>query len=193
MDIVSALLGLYPFKSLYIADLTAIQGHGNHLAAITALRMRYPQLKILLDAGFKHPDDLTPWRSADFDLVIGSEGLNTVDQFHGLIQEIDPARLLLSLDFGTNGFLGASDILANTSQWPARIIAMTLSRVGSHQGPDDVRLGDLIHHAGDRQVIAAGGVRHIEDIKRLQQLGATGVLIASALHDGHITVDQLAQ
>ena len=37
-DVVRGLLALHPFRSLYIADLDAIQGRGDHVAAVRALK-----------------------------------------------------------------------------------------------------------------------------------------------------------
>ena len=42
IDIVNALLELYPFERLYIADLNAIQGKGNHFQTIQALIDEFP-------------------------------------------------------------------------------------------------------------------------------------------------------
>jgi uncharacterized protein related to proFAR isomerase len=36
----------------------------------------------------------------------------------------------------------------------------------------------------DVEIIAGGGVRGIEDLRRLKKKGIRGVLLASALHDG---------
>ena len=191
LAIVSALLKLYPFKSLYIADLDAIQGRGNHHAVLLALRARYPALRILLDAGLQRSADLAQWRNLALDVVIGSERLDSMAQYMELTQDLDPSRTVLSLDFGKTGFLGSQEIRTDPSAWPARIIAMTLSRVGSQEGPDISLLQDLMM-TSKRQVIAAGGVRHLQDLKLLKALGASGALIASALHDGHITAEQLA-
>jgi phosphoribosylformimino-5-aminoimidazole carboxamide ribotide isomerase len=191
LAIVSALLKLYPFKSLYIADLDAIQGQGNHHAIIVALREQHPELRILLDAGLQRSADIVPWHRLALDFVIGSERIDSIEQYAEIMQTLDPSRTLLSLDFGKNGFIGSPDILSEKTFWPDRIIAMTLTRVGSQGGPDIPLLQDLMQ-GSDRQIIAAGGVRHQQDLKLLKKIRVSGVLIASALHDGHITAGQLA-
>ena len=193
LEIVNALLELYPFKSLYIADLDAIQGHGNHHAIIKTIGARHPKLSILLDAGLQYPQQLDGWSDLTLDMVIGSEGLQSALQYQDLADALDPAQMVLSLDFSKEGFIGAPDILSDISRWPTRIITMTLALVGSHAGPDFSRLSELIQRAGNRQVIAAGGIRDMHDLQRLSQLGVTGALIASALHDGHITSKHFAQ
>lgn len=193
LAIVHALLELYPFKSLYIADLNAIQGAGNHHAIIGTIRERYPQLHIWLDAGLQHPQQLEAWNDLPVELVIGSEGLQSGQQYESLVRALDPVRILLSLDFNKEGFIGSPAILSDTSHWPTRLIAMTLARVGSQEGPDTSLLEALIHRAGNRQIIAAGGIRNTDDLDHLRQIGAAGALLASALHDGQITAKHLAQ
>jgi phosphoribosylformimino-5-aminoimidazole carboxamide ribotide isomerase len=44
-----------------------------------------------------------------------------------------------------------------------------------------------------RRVFAAGGVRNIDDVRALKDSGASGVLIASALHAGKIKTGDLEQ
>jgi phosphoribosylformimino-5-aminoimidazole carboxamide ribotide isomerase len=193
LEIVHALLELYPFKTLYIADLDAIGGHGSHHATIQSICVRYPQLGIWLDAGLQHPQHLQAWHDLPLDLVIGSERLISARQLEALARKLGPARMLLSLDFGSKGFIGAPEILNDASLWPARLIAMTLTRVGSEQGPDFDILGELVRRAGNRQIIAAGGIRGRHDLETLEQIGVTGALVASALHDGHLTTEHLAQ
>ena len=193
LQLVGALLELYPFESLYIADLDAIQGLGNHHEVVAAIMEKFPKLHIVLDAGLKHPEQLNLWVGLTHDMVIGSEGIQSIEQFRTLIDAMDPSRTLLSLDFGKAGFIGVPEILNNTALWPERIIVMTLARVGSQQGPDEELMKQILHHAGDREMIAAGGVRDGHDLQRLAQLGVSGVLLASALHDGHITAQDIRQ
>ena len=69
---------------------------------------------------------------------------------------------------------------------------MTLARVGSGEGPDLARLRQIMVKNPGRRLYAAGGVRDLDDLKGLNDAGAAGVLVASALHDGRIGPDALA-
>ena len=188
---VQALLELYPFKTLYIADLDAISGHGDHQSVIFALRTRYPQLEIWLDPGIKQPEQLALWNGLELNLIIGSEGLVSRRQYELLVEALEPRRTLLSLDFKREGYIGAVEVLGNAALWPQRLIAMTLQHVGSGQGPDLKLLQELILRAGHGRVYAAGGIRDRRDLEQLKQIGVAGALIASALHDGQITAPDL--
>jgi phosphoribosylformimino-5-aminoimidazole carboxamide ribotide isomerase len=43
------------------------------------------------------------------------------------------------------------------------------------------------------ELIAGGGVRDIEDLVSLRNVGVSGVLLATALHSGAISVETLRQ
>jgi phosphoribosylformimino-5-aminoimidazole carboxamide ribotide isomerase len=71
--------------------------------------------------------------------------------------------------------------------WPARVIVMTLNRVGSDAGPDMERLALIASRVPNASIFAAGGLRGPSDLMRLAEAGVRGVLVASALHDGRLT------
>jgi phosphoribosylformimino-5-aminoimidazole carboxamide ribotide isomerase len=63
---------------------------------------------------------------------------------------------------------------------------MTLLRVGSGAGPDLARLAAIRSIAGEREIYAAGGVRDAADLLALKTVGASGALIATALHEQRV-------
>ena len=69
---------------------------------------------------------------------------------------------------------------------------MTLARVGAGEGPDLQRLAELRARAPDREVFAAGGVRGVDDLAQLREADVAGALIATALHTGTVSAQQLA-
>ena len=189
--VVEGLLGLYPFPTLYAADLDAIEGNGDNLASLTALRRRFPALALWVDAGFRDPDQCLEWLRRDLgDPVLGSETQSGLGSLARLAASPAAGRTVLSLDFADDRFLGPAELL-QPALWPSRVIVMTLARVGSGAGPDLARLSRLSVGGFGRRLYAAGGVRDADDLTRLQEAGAAGVLIASALHDGRIGREDL--
>jgi phosphoribosylformimino-5-aminoimidazole carboxamide ribotide isomerase len=118
--------------------------------------------------------------------VIGSESLANLAGYDRARQQAGPAAPL-SLDFRGDQFIGPPELLDDATLWPQRVIVMTLARVGSGEGPDIARLQSIIARAGGREIYAAGGTRHGDDLRALRDIGAAGVLIASGLHQGTIT------
>jgi phosphoribosylformimino-5-aminoimidazole carboxamide ribotide isomerase len=68
---------------------------------------------------------------------------------------------------------------------------MSLTRVGSSQGPDLAKLNQFCKNYPDKQFIAAGGIRNIDDLLTLKRLGVNQALIASALHSCTISRDNI--
>ena len=189
LDVVEGLLALYPFKQLYIADVDAIQKRGHHRQIVLAIRQRYPQLDIWLDAGIGSADDLQSWRTLGVDCIIASESLHNMDDYVDLREQCGE-RAILSLDFAAQGYQGPQALLDNPAYWPQKVIAMTLAQVGSNAGPDIQKLAQIISTT-DRHIYAAGGVRDFGDLRTLKNMKLSGVLLASALHTGKLTRAEL--
>lgn len=186
-SIVGGLLGLHPFPVLYIADLDAIAGGARHDNVLENLKSKFPSLQLWVDSGISSADTGRTWLERGFgELVLGSESFADLEVLAD-ITAAAPSSVILSLDFIGDRFHGPAELLSSPELWPSRIIAMTLGRVGSSDGPDLDRLADIIEKAGDRrQVFAAGGVRDVHDLRKLASTGVAGVLVASALHDGRL-------
>ena len=184
LDVVAGFLALHPFKALYVADLDAIAGMGDHAGVLAGLAAAFPGLRLWVDNGMADGALAQAWLAAkDADLVIGSEsqrGLTLVERLR------DHPRMILSLDFRGEDFQGPPEVLARPGLWPQRVIVMTLARVGSDAGPDMARLAGIVAMAGGRKVFAAGGLRGVADVQALERAGVAGVLVASALHDGRL-------
>jgi phosphoribosylformimino-5-aminoimidazole carboxamide ribotide isomerase len=68
---------------------------------------------------------------------------------------------------------------------------MSLAQVGANQGVNLELLEKFKHFSKEFKLYSAGGVRNIDDISTLEQLGIHGVLLASALHNKQISIDEI--
>jgi phosphoribosylformimino-5-aminoimidazole carboxamide ribotide isomerase len=191
-DVVAGFLALHKFRMIYVADLDAIEGKGNHSACLAELEAVFPDVTFWVDAGIGATVEATTWLAAHRgDLVLGSESFHDADLCARLSAS---PRCLLSLDFRGDVFQGPARLAEDETLWPARLIVMTLARVGSHAGPDLNKLREIRAKAADRRAVyGAGGVRGVEDLRLLDRAGIAGVLVASALHDGAITAHDLKE
>lgn len=190
--VLDGLLSLAPFRRVYIADLDAIEGQGDHRAQIADLARRYRNVTFWLDGGFSGAADAATARAAGATPVLGSESLPDATALVDAVRRLGRADCVLSLDYRGERFVGPATIETSPELWPDQIIAMTLARVGGGAGPDTARLAALQRIAGARQLFAAGGVRDAEDLVQLAAMGLAGALVASALHDGRLTAAALA-
>ena len=63
-----------------------------------------------------------------------------------------------------------------------------LARVGSGSGPPLEAVSELAAGLPGVAIYAGGGVRDDADLRALESAGAAGALVATALHEGRITV-----
>jgi phosphoribosylformimino-5-aminoimidazole carboxamide ribotide isomerase len=191
LDVARGLMTLHPFRALYIADLDAIEGRPHNRAAIFSISDAFPGLSLWVDAGLSRGRDAHPWLARrNVDAVMGSESLAAEDEVATLR---DDPRVILSLDFRGTAFLGPQSLLQSPDLWPARVIVMTLARIGGDEGPDLPRLAQIRARASGKRIFSAGGVRDAKDLQALQYAGAAGALVASALHDGRLASLDLAR
>jgi len=189
--IARALLKLHPFPALYVADLNAIQKTGDNFAALRRLRAAFPNLSLWVDNGAADATSIEALTARDLlcEPVLGSESQKDAALIAACRE--NPA-IILSLDFRGPLFQGPAEILESPGAWPRRVIVMTLARVGGGDGPDFERFAAVRAAAPNVALYAAGGVRDKADLARLKSQGAAGALVASALHDGRLTTDDLA-
>ncbi len=193
VDVLRGLLRLVPFPIIYLADLDAISGEGSHSEALRALAEINPGVEFWLDGGFANAASA---RSAGVPAMIpvfGSESLTHTADLTAARATFGGGTIVLSLDYRAGRFMGAAEIEHRPDLWPDRVILMTLDRVGTGAGPDLGALAELVRRAGQRAVFAAGGVRDENDLARLQTIGVSGVLVATALHDGRLSADAISR
>ncbi len=181
--VMEGFLKLAEFDTFYIADLNAITQQGDHESLLKKVLAAFPDIQFWLDKGYQTYESQaqTPVNCLP---VLGSEcyqddTLNQLNLFN--------KRFILSLDYSLSGSLGAPALFTTPALWPDNLIIMTLAQVGSQQGPDFAKLRQFCKDYPDKNFIAAGGVRHSEDLIQLQQLGIKQTLIASSLHSGAIS------
>jgi len=179
--------------TLYLADLDALQGGAVQLDALAALLRDGPALRLWLDAGFTGLAGLHATlgglaaRGADASRVtpvLASESWASLDGLREALRA--RPQPLLSLDRRGGAVLDASGAWSAADCWPGRLIVMSLDRVGAAEGPDLDALAAVRARAPGATLIGAGGIRHAGDLRAAEAAGASGWLVASALHDGSL-------
>ena len=177
-----------PAPPLYLADLDALQGRARQTGLVSELLQRWPGQTLWVDAGFAHPRAALVWRRGlgrDGDrvtVVLGSETLESAEALQALRPTLPDA--VLSLDRRAGQWLDVAGCWRQPAAWPARVIVMTLERVGSAEGPDLDTLAQVRAIAPQAQLVGSGGLRHAGDVRAAAAAGASAWLVASAWHDG---------
>lgn len=178
-------------RQLYIADLDALTGGPSQVPLLRALQAALPQTDLWVDAGCADaPAAEALLKAVDAPSgrlvpVLASESLRSRQAFE---QAFGPAGAprgdrVLSLDRRDGVPLDAAGCWSQPARWPTRVIAMTLEHVGTDAGPDLDTLASLRRLNPAVQLFGAGGIRDADDLDRASAAGASGWLVASALHD----------
>jgi phosphoribosylformimino-5-aminoimidazole carboxamide ribotide isomerase len=189
LDIVAALLDVYPFSQLYIADLNAIQQFGDNFNAIRAVAQKFPQLMLWIDVGAHSIQPIT-----HSGVILGSENFpNDISGLENFLayKNQQKERFVLSLDFMSNGYQGPAELLESSQYWPQDVIVMSLQNVGANQGANANLMQKMLTLASGKNIYAAGGIRHVEDLIALKNMGVHGALVATALHHKQLSADEI--
>ena len=190
-----ALRGL-GLRELYVADLDAIAGGRGHDDALRALAA---EAELMVDAGVS--DRAGVERVLSLGAARAIVGTETLDA--SAFAELPLDRVVLSLDMRAGrvlardpalATLGPGEALARLTRAGLReAIVLDLARVGSGEGPDVGLVGELHDRFPALALLAGGGVRDAADLQALEQAGAEGALVATALHSGAIGRDDLTR
>jgi len=200
--IAAAFVKHFGATTCYVADLDAIERGEFDVAAWKAIADA--GLRLWLDAGIgsiERRSCVSDWCREyliDAEFVIGSETLESEQELARLVDQGQAQRLIFSLD------LKAGRVLSRIVGWPtlspmqiaaravdagvSRLIVLDLADVGTGGGTRTLDLCRQLRQKYSRlELIAGGGVRRLDDLKRMADTGCTAALVASALHDGRIT------
>ncbi len=177
---------------LYVADLDAIRGEGEHGASIRALAR---EARVMVDAGVTEPEPARALLELGAQrVVVGTETLTGPAALDRLLAEVP--ELVLSVDLRDGRLLSPDPELAGLPALDAvarlhrpglrEAIVLDLARVGSGAGPDVELIAEIHAAFGDLELLAGGGVRDVEDLRALDDAGAAGALVATAVHRGVI-------
>jgi phosphoribosylformimino-5-aminoimidazole carboxamide ribotide isomerase len=202
LPVAEAIRSRFGLTAIYLADLDAIV-HG---------APNFDILRELTDAGFTLAVDAGLRRSGDAlaivaagarQLVAGLETLEGPGELSRLIEQFGPSRIVFSLDLRDGRPMG------NTALWReadpisivrqaieagcSRFIVLDVAHVGTEGGLQALPLCAEIRRQWPAvTILTGGGIRGIDDLRRLDPSTVDGVLIASALHNGAITAADLA-
>jgi phosphoribosylformimino-5-aminoimidazole carboxamide ribotide isomerase len=188
-------------RIFYIADLDAIQGKGHNREAIGEIASQM-DAELWVDAGVDDTDSANRLMTAGADVVIiGSETLTGLPQLRLILDSVARENFIFSLDIAKGRVLSRAEALKNlpplqalerlTAEGLERFILLTLDAVGSGGGPDLSLLQRARRDFPDHTFIAGGGVKTPDHLRALSATGVSGVLVATSLHKGWITGQDL--
>jgi phosphoribosylformimino-5-aminoimidazole carboxamide ribotide isomerase len=196
-------------QACYVADLDGIQGlpvQGALIRDLAGFQTGFAG-ELLVDAGVSDPDgalELLSWGASD--AVVGMETLRSFADLQAILSVAGASRVIFSLDLK----LGApilhplmQDVSGSTPDATSlaaqaveagvhAMLVLDLGRVGTGCGVDLGLLEALRRRHPAVRLLAGGGVLTRKDLERMEEAGCDGALVASAIHAGRITAEDVA-
>jgi phosphoribosylformimino-5-aminoimidazole carboxamide ribotide isomerase len=184
---------------LYVADLDAIAGGPGNPELLAALAR---EAHVMVDAGTADANAVGGlFERGAARVIVGTETLSGVAALAQLRAALPDAPLVLSLDLRAGRVISPDPHLAGAyaAEALARLadtgfeeaIVLDLALVGSGEGPAVALMRELHARVPGLALLAGGGVRDANDLRALAEAGASGALVATALHGGALGAAEL--
>jgi phosphoribosylformimino-5-aminoimidazole carboxamide ribotide isomerase len=188
------------FDRLYLADLDAILGKSANFALYQRIHAK-TNLDFMVDAGVAEITKAEKLLKAGVpEIVIGTETLRNLDFVNQAIKSFGEDRVVVSVDLKRGKVMSVLEnvkpmgpvLLAKTLEEIGidQIILLDLDRVGTERGANVEVLKDVLEKTKVK-VLVGGGIRSVQDLENLRILGVSGALVATALHNGKLEVNEL--
>lgn len=192
---------------LHIVDLDgAFQGRSGNLATIKQIAARIT-IPFQVGGGLRQQEDVENLLEMGASrVIIGTRAVTSPDFIEALLLRFGPKKIILGLDardgiVTIEGWVEKSSLQAlDFARQMQRLGVQTaiytdVSRDGLLQGPNLDAIQQMAELSG-LKIIASGGVSTVDDIRQLKEmesLGVSGVIIGKALYDGKIALKDALQ
>jgi phosphoribosylformimino-5-aminoimidazole carboxamide ribotide isomerase len=176
-------------RRTYVADLDRILGTGNNSLVIKSLGTR---TSTLIDIGIRRLDDVREAERISDTAIIGTE-TGSLD----VIRAAQSMRVAVSLDVKDGSVMSPDPALSGDplqvvermNLYKIReLLVLNINLVGTKQGVDFDFIERVIDVSG-HPIVVAGGIKNIEELDKLEDLGAAGVVLSTAIHEEIVPID----
>jgi len=176
-------------RRTYVADLDRIVGKGSNSLIIKRLGTH---TKTLIDIGIRRLNDVREAERIGDTAIIGTE-TGSLD----VIRAAQSMRVAVSIDV-KDGRATSPDpalsgdplqVVERMNLYKIRaLLVLNMNLVGTKQGVDFDFIERVIDVSG-HPIVVAGGIKNVQELDKLEDLGAVGVILSTAIHEEIIPVD----
>ncbi len=190
-------LSFLGFKTVYVADLDAIIYGFINTELYKSLSS---EVKLMVDPGIKSLEEASKVIDVGVGkLIVATETLPRLEIAKSILEVYGCERVVLSLDLKNREILSKIPEFKGLTPKECleefvklgfeEAIVVDLARVGSYSGLDLELIREL--KTIPIKLIVGGGVRNLNDLIVLREMGVEAVLVASALHQSELTIPEL--
>ena len=196
-------------RDLHVVDLDGARtGSQRNTELVRGIAAATP-FSIQLGGGIRSTKTLRHWLFNGVDrCVIGSIAVTDQDRVLNWLHDFGPDRIVVALDVVADS---EGEFRATTHGWKEQseksiwelldvyvekglkyLLTTDVSRDGAMTGPNFDLYARIVEQHPELQLQASGGVRHVDDLRRLNDLGVPAAITGRALLDGAISDEEVA-
>jgi phosphoribosylformimino-5-aminoimidazole carboxamide ribotide isomerase len=163
--------------------------------------------KLIIDfgGGIKSVDDVqVVFNSGAAFATVGSMAVKDAALFEMLLLHFGADKFLLGADvkeekIAIHGWLeqteiGILDFLSDyMTKGVQQFFCTDIAKDGMMMGPSTELYQKILEHNKGIQLIASGGIRHMDDVIQMKEIGMAGAIIGKAIYEGKIELNELAK
>jgi len=191
-------------KRLHLVDLDGAKA--SHVVNWKVLEKIASKTKLVIDfgGGIKSDQDLEIiFESGATMATIGSVAVKNRELFFSWLKKYGAEKIILGADVNDNkiavtGWLEVTeldvfDFLDDyLTQGVKHVLCTDISKDGMLEGTSLQLYIEIMQRFKNIALIASGGVTHIDELYKLDEIGVTGAIIGKAIYEGKITLKELS-
>jgi len=195
-------------SDLHIVDLDGALTGTQRNRHIVADLVRDSGLDVQVGGGIRSHDDVSDWLNKGVArCVVGSLAVREPDLVKSWLEEFGPGAIVVALDvrieargrpmLQTQGWTEEAEM----SLWEClddfgksgirHLLCTDVLRDGTLTGPNFELYAEILNRYPALELQSSGGVRNIDDLKLLRELGVPAAITGKALLDGRITAEEI--
>lgn len=199
IDIITAIEKM-GFEDLYLADIDSIVNKNVNFSLLESIRDK-SRIDLMVDAGVTDKElAIRLFKINVKKVIIGTETLRSLVFLKNSVKFFGNSKIILSLDLADGKILNRFNLENQKNPLAflkivealgvTQVIILDLTRVGSSKGVDSRLITEIVENL-NLDIYVGGGIRDIEELIKLKELGVSGALIGTALYSNKIDIDDL--
>jgi len=190
-------------KKLHLVDLDGAKtGKVKNWKTIEKLA-KLTSLKLQVGGGFRTQEDIQQLlRLGPHEVTLGTIAVREPGKLRKLLRKFGSERIVVDVGV-TKGEIyfhgwqekekqGINSFLKNLIKLGVKTIICTdITRDGTLQGPNFSLYRKLVSRFPNLKIIASGGIKSKEDLKKLSQIGVSGAIVGKAIYEKKISLEDL--
>jgi phosphoribosylformimino-5-aminoimidazole carboxamide ribotide isomerase len=191
-------------KKVHVVDLNAAKGEGNN-AQIIQKMAEVASVKLQLGGGLRSLEAVKSAFDRGVDtVVVGTAAVMQPDFLKACAEQFSPQRIVLGLDLKkgqimVHGWMDAAPeplndfVLRSMGLGYRNFLCTDVARDGMLQGPAFKLYEELLHDYPTLHLIASGGVRDLDDLKRLRKSRLNQAVVGRAIYEGTLDIEDIVE